>query len=459
MSIMLRAAALALFAIAPWSGASAQNYPTRLVHVIAPYGPGGPSDVLSRIIAQKLSEALKQSFVVDNRGGANGIIGTDAAAKAAPDGYTLLVDILAGHAINATLQPKMPFDSLRDFAHISLLAWVPDAIVSLPSLPAKNVQEFIALAKAQPGKLTYASFGVGSSAHMAGELFKIMAGVDILHVPYKGGGPAITDLLAGQVSVYIPVLPSVVPHVKAGRLQLLAVTGAQRSSAMPDVPTVAESGLPGFEASNWYGLMAPAGTPPEIIARLNAESQGQLAGPGSAQEARRPRLRDQDQHAADSPACSGARPRSGRRSPRPPASRSTEHDRSKSTEHVARMSGATCGSAQSRITLRSIRATRMLAFAHPGSLSFLRPQFAAQGGEQALARGRIVVARRCCTPHRVRPGPIAAAPRDDMDVELRHHIAERGDVELVAWRHRLQGAGHNRDLRGEPRIDRIPTGR
>ncbi len=256
-----------------------QGYPAKPIHLIAPWPPTGTVDILARVLGQKLSENMAQSVVIDNRAGANGIIGSEAAAKSAPDGYTLLVDNITGHAINATLQVKMPFDSMRDFAHVSLLAWVPDGIVSLPSLPAKNVRELIALAKARPGQLTYASFGVGSSAHLAGELFKIMAGVDLLHIPYKGGQPAIADLLAGQVSIYIPVLPSVVALAKADRLRLLAVTSAQSSSAMPDVPTVAESGLPGFEASNWFGLMAPAGTPPEIAARLNAETAKALQAP------------------------------------------------------------------------------------------------------------------------------------------------------------------------------------
>jgi tripartite-type tricarboxylate transporter receptor subunit TctC len=236
-------------------------------------------DILGRTLGQKLSESMGQPVLIDNRGGANGMIGSEAAAKSPPDGYTLMVDNVTGHAINATLQSKMPFDTMRDFAHISLLAWVPDGVVSLPSLPAKNIRELIALAKAQPGKLTYASFGIGSSAHLAGELFKIMAGIDMLHIPYKGGQPAIADLLAGQVSIYIPVLPSVVQLAKADRLRLLAVTGAKRSSAMPDVPTVAESGLPGFEASNWFGLMAPAGTPAEAVARLNAEAAKALQAP------------------------------------------------------------------------------------------------------------------------------------------------------------------------------------
>jgi len=257
----------------------AQTYPAKAIRLIVPWPPTGTVDILGRTLGQKLSEQMGQPVVIDNRAGANGVIGSEAAAKAAPDGYTILVENITGHAINATLQSKMPFDSLRDFAHVSLLAEVPDGIVSLPSLPAKNVRELIALAKARPGNLTYASFGVGSSAHLAGELFKGMAGVDMLHVPYKGGAPAIADLLAGQVSIYIPVLPSVVQLVKANRLHLLAVTGARRSSAMPDVPTVSESGLPGFEATNWFGLMTPAGTPPAVVARLNAETAKAMQAP------------------------------------------------------------------------------------------------------------------------------------------------------------------------------------
>jgi tripartite-type tricarboxylate transporter receptor subunit TctC len=256
-----------------------QSYPGKAIRLIAPWPPTGTVDILARTLGQKLSENVAQPVLIENRAGANGIIGSEAAAKSPPDGYTLLVDNITGHAINATLQSRLPFDSLRDFAHVSLLAWVPDGIVSMPSLPAKNIQELIALAKARPGQLTYASFGIGSSAHLAGELFKIMAGVDMLHIPYKGGQPAIADLLAGQVSIYIPVLPSVVQLAKADRLRLLAVTGARRSSAMPDVPTVAESGLPGFEASNWFGLMAPAGPPPETVGRLNAETAKALQAP------------------------------------------------------------------------------------------------------------------------------------------------------------------------------------
>jgi tripartite-type tricarboxylate transporter receptor subunit TctC len=275
----LAAIALACLLALPASASFAQSYPNKPIRLIVPWPPTGTVDILGRTLGQKLSENMGQSVLIENRAGANGMIGSEAAAKSPPDGYTLVVDNITGHAINATLQARMPFESMRDFAHISLLAWVPDGVVSLPSLPAKNIRELIALAKAQPGKLTYASFGIGSSAHLAGELFKIMAGIDLLHIPYKGGQPAITDLLAGQVSIYIPVLPSVVQLTKAGRLHLLAVTGAKRSSAMPDVPTVAESGLPGFEASNWFGLMAPAGTAPEIVARLNAETAKALQSP------------------------------------------------------------------------------------------------------------------------------------------------------------------------------------
>ena len=278
MTFRFRLLATCLLALAA-SPVLPQAYPARAIRLIVPWPPTGTVDILGRTLGHKLSENLAQPVLIENRAGANGIIGSEAAAKSPPDGYTLVVDNVTGHAINATLQAKMPFDSLRDFAHVSLLASVPDGVVSLPSLPAKNIQDLIALAKAQPGKLTYASFGIGSSAHLAGELFKIMAGVDLLHIPYKGGQPAIADLLAGQVSIYIPVLPSVVQLTRAGRLRLLAVTGARRSSAMPEVPTVAESGLPGFEASNWFGLMAPAGTPPEIVNRLHAETAKVLQAP------------------------------------------------------------------------------------------------------------------------------------------------------------------------------------
>ncbi len=276
-SVFLRVVVLVLVTAA--SQAWAQGYPNKPVRLIVPWPPTGTVDILGRTLGQKFSESMGQNFLVENRAGANGMIGTEMAAKAAPDGYTVVVENVTGETINAALRDKMPFDLHKDLAHISLLAWVPNGIVSLPTLPAKNVQELIALAKSQPGKLTYASFGIGSSAHLTFELFKGMTGIDMLHVPYKGGQPAIADLLAGQVSIYIPVLPSVVQLHKAGRLRLLAVTSAKRSSAVPEIATVAESGVPGFEASNWFAFMAPAGTPPELVSKLNAEAAKALQAP------------------------------------------------------------------------------------------------------------------------------------------------------------------------------------
>jgi tripartite-type tricarboxylate transporter receptor subunit TctC len=251
--------------------------------MIVPFPAGGGTDFMGRVIAQKLSERLGQQVVIDNRAGANGIIGSDVAAKSPPDGYTVVVDNITGHAINATLQAKMPFDSLRDFTHVSLLAWVPDGIVSLPSLPARNVRELIALAKAQPGKLTYASFGVGSSGHLAGELFKMMAGVDMLHVPYKGSAGVMQDVIAGQIAVTIDNMPPYLPQVKAGKLRALAVSPARRSPAVPDLPTIAEAGVPGYDAGAWFGLVAPAGTPKPIIDKLAAETQRILKIPDVAE--------------------------------------------------------------------------------------------------------------------------------------------------------------------------------
>ena len=269
---MISRATLVLILLFTVSMSWGQGYPAKPIRLIVPWPPTGTVDILGRTLGQKLSETMGQNFVVDNRAGANGTIGTDMVAKAAPDGYTLLVENVTGETINAALRDKMAFDLHKDLAPISLLAWVPNGVVSLPTLPAKSIQELVALARAQPGKLTYASFGIGSSAHLTFELFKEMTGIDMLHVPYKGGQPAIADLLAGQVSIYIPVLPSVVQLHKAGRLRLLAVTSAKRSSAVPEIPTIGESGVPGFEASNWFAFMAPAGTPPDIVARLNAEA-------------------------------------------------------------------------------------------------------------------------------------------------------------------------------------------
>jgi tripartite-type tricarboxylate transporter receptor subunit TctC len=250
---------------------SAQSYPTRPIRLVVPYPPGGPLDITARAIGQKLSEAWNQPVVVDNRAGAGGNIGADLVAKSAPDGYTLLMGAVATHAINPTLYSKIPYDALKDFAPVALVAQVPNILVVNPAVPAKTVRELIDLARARPGYLNFGSGSTGSTGHLAGELFKTMAGVQMVHIPYKGSAPAMADLLAGQVQLMFDNLASALPNVKAGKLRALAVTTLARSPAMPDLPTIAESGLPGFDLSTWFGLMVPAGTPPEIVAKLNAE--------------------------------------------------------------------------------------------------------------------------------------------------------------------------------------------
>ena len=266
-------AKLIVLALCALSGAAfGQAYPSKPLRLIVPYPPSGAADLLARPFAQKLSENLGQPIVIDNRGGANGTIGSDIAAKAAPDGYTLLLDNVTFHAINATLYKSLPYNSLRDFAHVSLVGWVDNVLVVPPSLPVKSVRELIALAKSKPGQLNYASSGAGSTSHLSGVLFNSVAAVDMVHVPYKGGAPALTDLMSGTVSSYFAGLSTALPMIKAGRLRPLAVAGSKRNAALPDVPTVAEAGLPGFEASNWYGVFVPAATPRDIVARLNAET-------------------------------------------------------------------------------------------------------------------------------------------------------------------------------------------
>jgi tripartite-type tricarboxylate transporter receptor subunit TctC len=274
MNVTLRVVASALFAlvslISAVSGALAQNYPTRLVHVIAPYGPGGPSDVFSRIVAQKLSEALKQSFVIENRPGASTMIGTDAVAKAPPDGYTLLV-ISQTHATNESLVANKPFQLLRDFAPVAPIYSGDLMMVVHKSVPVKTLKEFIALAKSKPGQLNYGSSGTGSQYHLAGELFKTMSGTDIVHVPYKGSSGARNDILGGQIQMMFDTLPTMKPNVDAGLVRALGTSGEARSPIMPDVPTIAEAGVPGFTASGWVGIVAPAATPKPIVDLLNKE--------------------------------------------------------------------------------------------------------------------------------------------------------------------------------------------
>jgi len=275
MSVLLRVAALALFATA--SGpASAQNYPTRLVHIIAPFGPGGPSDVFSRIVAQKLSEALKQSFVVENRPGASTMIGTDVVAKAPPDGYTLLI-ISQTHATNESLVANKPFQLLRDFVPVAPIYSGDVMLVVHKSVPVKTLKEFIALAKSKPGMLNYASSGTGSQYHMDGELFKTMTGTDIVHVPYKSSSGARNDVIGGQVQMMFDNIATMKPNVEAGLVRVLGTSGATRSPILPDVPTIAEAGVPGFVASGWVGIVAPAATPKPIVELLNREINKILA--------------------------------------------------------------------------------------------------------------------------------------------------------------------------------------
>jgi tripartite-type tricarboxylate transporter receptor subunit TctC len=268
---------LALIAAAGTGPARALDYPTRPVHLIVGYPAGGTTDILARLVGQYLSERLGQQFVIDNRSGAGNNIGTEAVVNAAPDGYTLLL-VNPANAINATLYAKLPFDFIRDIAPIAGIIRVPNVMEVNPSVPAKTVAEFIAYAKANPGKVNMASSGNGTSIHVSGELFKMMTQVDMLHVPYRGSAPALTDLMGGQVQVLFDNMPSSIEYLKAGRLRPLAVTTAARSDALPGVPTVAET-VPGYEASAWFGLGAPKGTPAEIVDKLNAAVNAGLADP------------------------------------------------------------------------------------------------------------------------------------------------------------------------------------
>ena len=246
-------------------------FPSRPVRFIVPFAPGGSTDTLARTLGLRLSEAFGQQVVVDNRAGGNGNIGTEIVARAVPDGHTIVLGYIANLGIGPSLYAKLPFDPLKDFAPVTLLAVSPNILVAHPAVPARTVKELIAYAKANPQKVNYASAAVASLGHLAGELLNSSAGIQMQHVPYKGSGQAVIDLLAGQVQVMFSGMSSVMPHIRAGKLRPLAVTGAQRSAATPEVPTIAESGYPGFEASAWYGVLAPAGTPKPVVARLNAE--------------------------------------------------------------------------------------------------------------------------------------------------------------------------------------------
>jgi tripartite-type tricarboxylate transporter receptor subunit TctC len=265
-SFTLTAAAALLVA----GSAFAQAYPSKPVTMIVPFPAGGTTDIVARLTAQKLSEAWGQPVIVDNRAGAGGNIGSGMVAKAAPDGYTILMGTVGTHAINASLYEKMPYDVVKDFAPITNVAAVPNMLVINPALPVNSVKELIEYGKKNPGKLNMASSGNGTSIHLSGELFKVMTGVAMEHIPYKGSAPALTDMMGGSVQVMFDNMPSALPHVKAGKLKALAVTTATRSPAI-DLPTIAEAGVPGFEAASWFGLLAPAGTPKEIIAKIQAD--------------------------------------------------------------------------------------------------------------------------------------------------------------------------------------------
>ncbi len=262
-------ASIAVILAAASGYAGAQSFPMRPVRLISPFPPGGFNDILSRLVGQKLTESWGQQVVVDNRPGANMIVGTNLAAKSPPDGYTMVMAAIP-HAINPGLY-KLPYDSVKDFTPIVMICFVPNLLVVHPSTPANTVKELIAYAKANPGKLSFGSVGSGSSSHMAGELLKVTAGIDMVHIPYKGAAPALTDLMAGRVQVYIGATTSVLPHVRTGRLRALGVTSTKRVSSLPEYPTVIESGVPGFDVSSWYGLLGPAGMLPALVGKISTD--------------------------------------------------------------------------------------------------------------------------------------------------------------------------------------------
>jgi tripartite-type tricarboxylate transporter receptor subunit TctC len=263
------AALVAMAGVLFVTAAPAQDWPTRPIRMIVPYPPAGGTDVVARIVNEQLAPALGATIVVDNKGGAAGNLGTELAAKSPPDGYTVLFT-LSSHTINPRLYTKLPFDVEKDFVAVSLAAYIPQVLVAHPSVPASNVQELIALLKAQPGKFNYASVGIGSPGHVAGELFKLKTGTSMTHVPYKGGGPAVQDTIGGQVQLLFVSMPAAWQHVKAGKLKVLGVTSDKRSIAAPEVPTIAEQGLSDYVVNSWYGMLVPAKTPPAVVSRLNA---------------------------------------------------------------------------------------------------------------------------------------------------------------------------------------------
>ncbi len=259
--------------------AMAQTYPAKPITLVVPHSAGGTSDILARTVAAEAAKTLGQTIVIDNKGGANGTIAAKQVASSAPDGYTLLLATASTHGINPSLYSRISYDAVKDFTPVTLLATVPNVLVVGPNVKAGNVQELIAFIRSQGDKTNMGSAGAGTPGHLAGEMFKSEAKLQFTHVPYKGGSPAITDLIGGQIDFMFTTIPGVLPHVKAGSLRALAVTSPERSSAMPDVPTMAESGLPGFQAVSWHGIVAPAGTPDAVVARLNQALTGALAAP------------------------------------------------------------------------------------------------------------------------------------------------------------------------------------
>lgn len=272
----LTASTAAVLSAIPASQTFAQSYPNKPIKFVVGFAPGGATDVVGRLMAKKIGDALGQPIIIENKAGASSNIGAEAVVRAAPDGYTFYVCAITS-AINVSLFPKLAFDFAKDFEPVALFANVPNILVVHPSVPAKTVQELIDLARAQPGKLSYASSGAGTSIHLSGELFKMLAKVDLLHIPYKGSAPAMIDMVGGQVQVMFDNMPSALPHVKAGKLRALAVTSAQRSPSASDIPTMVEAGVAGFDVQSWFGLVAPKGTPKDIITRVNAEAVKALA--------------------------------------------------------------------------------------------------------------------------------------------------------------------------------------
>jgi len=272
MSSLLRFTILVLVGITSSVPATAQQYPARPIRMLIGFPPGGGTDIVGRIVAQKLSENLGQQIIAENRGGATGMVAAELAARAAPDGYTIMMAHIAAMSILPSLYPKMAYDTAKDFAPITLAGIGPNLLVVHPSLPVRSVKDLIALAKARPGQLHYASPGNGSVQHLSGELFKLQAKVDMLHIPYKGSGQSIVDLIAGHVQLNFDAVPVVLGHARQGRLRALAVTSAQRSALLPDIPTVSESGVAGFDMSTWWGLVAPSAVSKDIVAKLHAET-------------------------------------------------------------------------------------------------------------------------------------------------------------------------------------------